>query len=80
MGYDGIANLFLQNVSKTPDKVAIVFEDEALTYAELAGKVALCVKNFKVEYPTICRLFFLNSAIFLPLGVIMYASLISHSF
>src|SRR3989344_5217216 len=32
-----------------------------------------------VEYPTTCKLFFLNSAIFLPSGVMIYASLIFHS-
>lgn len=49
MGDDGvsIANLFLQNAAKTPSKKAIVFEDETLTYEELAVKVGICVQNLR---------------------------------
>jgi len=49
MGDDGvsIANLFLQSAAKTPDKKAIVFEDETLTYEELAVKVGICVRNLQ---------------------------------
>lgn len=49
MGYDkvNIANLFLKNAAKTPDKKAIIFENEALTYKELAQKVSLCVHHLK---------------------------------
>ncbi len=42
-----IANLFLRQVAKSPSKKAIVFEDEMLTYEELAQKTAICVYNLK---------------------------------
>ena len=45
-----IAQLFEEQVKKTPDNIAVVYEDKQLTYAELNQKANSLASKLRKEY------------------------------